>query len=121
VAKSRVRAKPKKQKKASCQTPSTHTGGAPCLRETSEPQALLPDFAGLEWVARNLQPKQAALRCASHRGDGPVQFLGPRLQFSSGLWLIRQHNRTWKIRRRPSLLGQAHIGPCKSCPSDATH
>jgi len=60
VAKSRVRAKSKRQRKASGQTHGTDLGGASGPRETSEPHALLPDFAGLEWVAGNAQPTQAA-------------------------------------------------------------
>jgi phosphatidylglycerol:prolipoprotein diacylglycerol transferase len=78
VAKSRVRAKSKKQKKSSCQTHRTDLGGVPGPHETSQPHALLPDFGGLEWVAGDAQPKQAApsLRNTSGgRGDpgaGPV-------------------------------------------------
>jgi phosphatidylglycerol---prolipoprotein diacylglyceryl transferase len=74
VARSRVRAKPKKQKRASGQTRRTDLGGAPGPHESSEPQALLPNFAGLEWVAGNARPKEAApsLRGTSGRRIGPV-------------------------------------------------
>ena len=73
MAKSRVRAKSKNQRKASGQSHRTDLGGAPGLRETSQPHALLPDFAGLEWVAGKAQPKQAAtsLRGTSGGPTGP--------------------------------------------------
>src|ERR1035437_3984985 len=73
VAKSRVRAKSKNQRKASGQSHRTDLGGAPGLRETSQPHALLPDFAGLEWVAGKAQPKEAApsLRGTSGGPTGP--------------------------------------------------
>jgi phosphatidylglycerol---prolipoprotein diacylglyceryl transferase len=74
MAKSRVRAKPKQKKSASCQRHRTDLGGAPGPHETSEPHALLPNFAGLEWVAGNAQPKQAApsLRGTSAGRSGPA-------------------------------------------------
>lgn len=73
MARSRVRAKPKKQKRAPGQTRRTDLGGAPCPHESSGPQSLLPNFAGLEWVAGNAQPKQAApsLRGTSGGRTGP--------------------------------------------------
>ena len=73
MAKSRVRAKSKNQSKASGQPHRTDLGGAPGLRETSQPHALLADFAGLEWVAGKAQPKQAApsLRGTSGGRTGP--------------------------------------------------
>jgi hypothetical protein len=81
VAKNRVRAKSKNQRKASGQSHRTDLGGARGLRETSPPHALLPDFAGLEWVAGKAQPKQAA---PSRRGTsgGPT---GPGAGAVSGV------------------------------------
>jgi phosphatidylglycerol:prolipoprotein diacylglycerol transferase len=81
VAKSRVRAKPKKQKKTSCQTHRTDLGGAPAQRETSQPHALLPEFAGLEWVAGGAQPKQAA----PSPGGTPGGRTGPASGSASGV------------------------------------
>lgn|GEM_PF-4879316 len=60
MAKSRVRAKPKNHGKPSGQTHRTELGGAPGLCETSQPHELLPDFAGLEWLAGKVGPRQAA-------------------------------------------------------------
>jgi hypothetical protein len=73
VAKSRVRAKSKNQRKASGQTHRDDLGGQPGLRESSQPHALLPDFAGLEWVAGKGQPRRAAssLRGTSGGRAGP--------------------------------------------------
>lgn len=77
MAKSRVRAKPKRQRKASGQTHRTDLGGAPGPRETSEPHALLPDFAGLEWVAGNVQPKQAGPSLGGTSGGRTGPGAGP--------------------------------------------
>jgi phosphatidylglycerol---prolipoprotein diacylglyceryl transferase len=73
VAKSRVRAKSKKQKKSSCQTHRTDLGGVPGPHDASQPHALLPDLAGLEWVAGKVQPRKAApsLRGTSGGRAGP--------------------------------------------------
>jgi phosphatidylglycerol:prolipoprotein diacylglycerol transferase len=77
VAKSRVRAKSKKQKKSSCQTHRTDLGGVPGPHETSQPHALLPDFAGLEWVAGDAQPKQAAPSLSGTSGGRADPGAGP--------------------------------------------
>ena len=73
MAKSRVRAKSKNQRKASGQTHRADLGGVSGPHEASQPHALLPDFAGLEWVAGDARPKRAApsLRITSGGRAGP--------------------------------------------------
>lgn len=58
MAKSRVRTKPKKPRKASGQAGRTTFSVSPDPHETSEPHALLPDLVGLEWMAGNDQPQR---------------------------------------------------------------
>ena len=77
MAKSRVRAKSKNQRKASGQTHGIDLGGAPGRRETPEPHELLPDFAGLEWVAGNVQSKQAVPSLGDTSGGRTGPGAGP--------------------------------------------
>ena len=79
-----------------------------------------PDLNG--WPG-TLSRSRRRLHCATRRENGPIR---ERVQFPQspprcpgGPW--RRHQRNRKMRRRSSLLTQAHIGSCKSCPSDATH
>ena len=58
MAKSRVRTKPRKPRKAPGQAGRIALSVSPDPHETSEPHALLPDFVGLEWVAGNDQPQR---------------------------------------------------------------
>jgi phosphatidylglycerol:prolipoprotein diacylglycerol transferase len=74
VAKSRVRAKPKKPRKASGRTHRIDLSGSPDPHEAPEPHALLPDFVGLEWVAGHDQPQRAvpSLHSTSAGRTGPA-------------------------------------------------
>jgi phosphatidylglycerol:prolipoprotein diacylglycerol transferase len=74
VAKSRVRAKPRKQRKASCQTRRNDPSAVPGPQEKLEPAGPLSDFVGFEWVAGKDQPKRAvpSVRGTSAERTGPV-------------------------------------------------
>lgn len=73
MAKSRVRPKPRKPKRASFQAHGIDLSVSPDPREAPEHQALLPDLVGLEWVAGSDHPQRVvpSLPATSARRAGP--------------------------------------------------
>jgi hypothetical protein len=89
--------------------PRSTTGRASVKRQSRKRSC--PTSPGLNGWPGTFSRSRRRLRGASHQGDGPVQFSRPGAAVLRRTAAHSPTQPTWKIRPRPSLLGQATSGP----------